>query len=198
MKIQFWGATRTVTGSMHLIQVNGHSILLDCGLYQGKRSEAYDRNKQLPFDAARLDACVLSHAHIDHTGNLPTLVKRGFRGRIWCTSATRDLCSTMLRDSANIQESDVAYVNKHRERAGLPPFKPLYRLPDVLATLHHFVSVDYHHPIEIAPGVQVTFHDAGHILGSAVVELLIEETGRPGRRRRAAAEPCGEPQQSHR
>jgi metallo-beta-lactamase family protein len=177
MKIQFWGAARTVTGSMHLIEANGCSILLDCGLFQGKRSDAYDRNKKLTIDPAQIDACILSHAHIDHSGNLPTLVKNGFNGRIFCTSATRDLCSAMLRDSAHIQESDVAYVNKRRERDGLPPFKPLYTLPDALATLRYFVSLEYGHTLEVVPGVRVTFHDAGHILGSAVVELLVEEDG---------------------
>jgi metallo-beta-lactamase family protein len=181
MKIQFLGAACTVTGSMHLLEANGHTVLLDCGLYQGKRSEAHDRNKHLPFDPTTVDACVLSHAHIDHSGNLPTLVKNGFEGRIFATSATRDLCSTMLRDSANIQESDVAYVNKHRERDGLPLFKPLYTLPDALAALRHFVSIDYGHTMEVIPGVQVTFHDAGHILGSAIVELRVEEHGQTRR-----------------
>lgn len=166
---------------MHLLEANGYKLLLDCGLYQGKRSEAYDRNKHLPFNAAEIDACILSHAHIDHSGNLPTLVKSGFAGRIVCTSATRDLCSTMLRDSANIQESDVAYVNKRREREGLAPFKPLYVLADVLATLRRFVSMDYEHTLEILPGVQVTFYDAGHILGAAAVELVIEEHGKKRR-----------------
>ncbi len=181
MKIQFWGATRTVTGSMHLLEANGYSVLLECGLYQGKRSEAYDRNKRLPIDPTQIHAVVLSHAHIDHSGNLPTLVKNGFKGRIFSTSATRDLCSTMLRDSANIQENDVAFVNKHRQRNGLSPFKPLYTLSDALATLRHFVSMDYGHTLEVAPGVRVTFHDAGHILGSAVVELSVEEHGQTKR-----------------
>lgn len=181
MRIQFWGAARAVTGSMHLLEANGYRLLLDCGLYQGKRSEAYDRNKHLPFNPAEIDACILSHAHIDHSGNLPTLVKNGFVGRIVCTSATRDLCSTMLRDSANIQESDVAYVNKRRERDGLPPFKPLYVLTDVLATLRRFISMDYEHTLEILPGVQVTFYDAGHILGAAAIELVIEEHGKKRR-----------------
>ncbi len=175
MKLEFWGAAQTVTGSMHLVRANGSTILLDCGLFQGKRSEAYDRNKQLPFDPAAIDVCVLSHAHIDHSGNLPTLVKNGFQGRIFCTSATRDLCSTMLSDSANIQTSDVEYVNKHRQRDGLPPFKPLYTLTDVLATLRHFVSLEYGNGMDIAPGVRLVFHDAGHILGSSIVELLIKE-----------------------
>jgi len=181
MKLQFWGAARTVTGSMHMLQVNGYSILLECGLLQGRRSEVYDRNKNLPFDATGVDACILSHAHIDHSGNLPSFVKNGFEGRIFCTSATRDLCSTMLRDSANIQESDVTYVNKRRQRDGLPLFKPLYTLRDVLATLRHFVSVEYGHTMEVVPGVQLRFHDAGHILGSAIVELVIEEHGKKRR-----------------
>ena len=116
MEITFYGAARTVTGSQHLLEVNGRHILLDCGLYQGPRDESKDRNRHLPFDAASVDTMVLSHAHIDHSGNIPNLVKSGFRGDIITTSATRDLCSVMLRDSAKIQESDIAYLNKRRLR----------------------------------------------------------------------------------
>jgi metallo-beta-lactamase family protein len=118
MEIQFLGAARTVTGSQHLISVNGSRILLECGLFQGKRRETFERNRNLPFDAASVDALILSHAHIDHSGNIPNLVRNGFRGTIYSTFATRDLCSAMLRDSAHIQEQDVAYVNKKRARKG--------------------------------------------------------------------------------
>ena len=181
MEIRFWGAARTVTGSMHLLTIDGKRLLLDCGMYQGKRSEAYDRNKRLPFDAASIDACILSHAHIDHSGNLPTLVKSGFRGNIYATPATRDLCSAMLLDSAHIQESDVKFVNKRRAEKGEPPFKPLYTMPDAIQALKQFVSVGYHRPFEPLPGVRATFRDTGHILGSAMVFLDVEENGRQRR-----------------
>ncbi len=125
MQITFYGAARTVTGSQHMIEVNGKRILLDCGLYQGKRSEAYERNRELPFDAASVDVMVLSHAHIDHSGNIPNLVKSGYRGDIISTFATRDLCASMLLDSGHIQEKDVYFVNKRRKR-GEPEVEPIY------------------------------------------------------------------------
>ena len=121
MKLTFHGAVRTVTGSQHLISVNGHKILLDCGLYQGSRKKSYEYNQNLPFDASEVDVLILSHAHIDHSGNVPNLVKSGFRGDIICTYATRDLCAIMLRDSAKIQKYDIEYVNKKRKRKKLPP-----------------------------------------------------------------------------
>ena len=175
MEIQFLGAAQTVTGSQHLISVNGSRILLECGLFQGKRRKSFERNRNLPFDAASVDALILSHAHIDHSGNIPNLVRSGFRGSIYCTFATRDLCSAMLRDSAYIQERDVAYVNKKRARKGQPPVEPIYTHADAVACLEHFVSVGYDRPVLVAPGVQCTFLDAGHILGSAIVLLEIEE-----------------------
>ncbi|HEY4689346.1 MAG TPA: MBL fold metallo-hydrolase [Anaerolineae bacterium] len=181
MDIRFWGAARTVTGSMHLLTINGKRLLLDCGLYQGKRSEAYDRNKHLPFDAKSVDACILSHAHIDHSGVLPILVRNGFRGSITCTSATRDLSAAMLMDSARIQENDVRYVNQRRAEKGEEPFKPLYTEADAVAALRQFVAVEYHRPFEPIPGVQAMFRDSGHILGSAMVSLDIEEGGRERR-----------------
>jgi metallo-beta-lactamase family protein len=178
MRIQFWGAARTVTGSMHLLEVNGHRLLLDCGLYQGKRKEAFERNRTLPFDARQIDAVVLSHAHIDHSGNLPSLVKAGFTGPIYSTSATRDLDAYMLLDSAHIQESDVAYVNKRRAKQGKNLFEPLYTRQDAMNTLAHFTTVEYNRPFEPLPGVQVHFRDAGHILGSAIVVIDVEEKRR--------------------
>jgi len=181
MQIQFWGAARTVTGSMHLLSVNGHKLLLDCGLYQGKRKEAFERNRQLPFDAGEIDAVILSHAHIDHSGNLPSLVKAGFVGPIYSTSATRDLAAFMLLDSAHIQESDVAYVNKRRARQGQRLFEPLYTRQDAMDTLSHFISVEYNRPFEAVPGVRVHFRDAGHILGSAIVIIDVDERGRRSR-----------------
>jgi metallo-beta-lactamase family protein len=178
MEIQFLGAARTVTGSQHLISVNGSRILLECGLFQGKRRETFERNRNLPFDAASVDALILSHAHIDHSGNIPNLVRNGFRGTIYSTFATRDLCSAMLRDSAHIQEQDVAYVNKKRARKGQPPIEPIYTTDDAIASLEHFVSVGYDRAVPVAPGVQCTFLDAGHILGSTLVLLEVEEAGR--------------------
>ena len=181
MKIQFWGAARTVTGSMHLLEVNGRKILLDCGLYQGRRKGAFERNRNLPFSGAEIDAVVLSHAHIDHSGNLPSLVKAGFDGCIHSTSATRDLCAYMLVDSAHIQENDVKYVNKRRKRQGKKLFEPLYTKVDAVEALKKFQTVDYDRPFEPVPGVTVRFRDAGHILGSAIVIVDVKENGRSSR-----------------
>ena len=132
MRITFYGAARTVTGSQHLIEVNGQQILLDCGLYQGRRADARERNRHLPFEASAVDVMVLSHAHIDHSGNIPNLVKSGFQGEIITTYATRDLCATMLLDSAHIQERDVEYVNKRRRKRGEDPVEPIYNKQDAL------------------------------------------------------------------
>jgi metallo-beta-lactamase family protein len=175
MKITFHGAARTVTGTQHLIEVNGQRILLDCGLYQGPRREAFERNRNLPFDAGAVDAMVLSHAHIDHSGNIPNLVKSGFQGDIFCTFATRDLCSTMLLDSAHIQEMDAQFVNKKRARKNEPPVQPIYTTEDALNCLDFFNAIGYRREREILPGITVKFLDAGHMLGSAVVILNIED-----------------------
>lgn len=175
MKLHFWGAARTVTGSMHLLEVNDSKILLDCGLFQGKRSLSYERNLNFPFDPKEIDVLVLSHAHIDHSGNIPNLVKQGFNGNIFSTPATRDLCAAMLPDSARINEQDIGYVNKKRARKGEPPLEPLYTEDDATNSLNFFVSIPYWRTLLIAPGVKLTYHDAGHILGSAIVVLDIEE-----------------------
>src|SRR5512143_2856386 len=126
MKITFHGAAQEVTGSMHLIEVNDKRVLLDTGMFQGRRNDTYERNLKFPFDPTTIDALVLSHAHIDHSGNIPNLVKQGYKGDIYATFATRDLCAVMLLDSAHIQESDVEFVNKKRDRKGEPPVQPLY------------------------------------------------------------------------
>ncbi len=178
MKIHFLGAARTVTGSMHLLEVNGARILLECGLFQGKRAESYRRNQTFPFDVRKIDAVLLSHAHIDHSGNLPNLVKQGFTGQIIATRATTHLVKLMLRDSGHIQESDAAYVNKKRAKKGLPPVQPLYTLEDAEKVAAYFRSVDYDDPVAVAEGVRATFMDAGHILGSAGIALDINEDGR--------------------
>jgi len=174
MKITFCGAARTVTGSQHLIEVNGLRILLDCGLYQGKRSESTERNRHFPFDPKTVDVMVLSHAHIDHSGNIPNLVKNGFRGDIVCTYATRDLCATMLMDSAHIQESDAAFINKKRKNAE-HPVEPLYTRQDATRCLESFITQGYDRPRTIAKGITLTFLDAGHMLGSGIVVLDIED-----------------------
>jgi len=181
MKLTFLGAARTVTGSMHLVEANGVRLLLDCGLFQGRRKETYERNLNFPFDPASIDAVILSHAHIDHSGNIPNLVKQGFQGPIWCTPATRDLCAAMLRDSGYIHEQDVFYLNKHRRRKGLPPVEPLYTRQDADASLPAFVTIGYGRPFPVVPGVRLTFLDAGHILGSAITLLDIEEKGKTQR-----------------
>ena len=172
------GAARNVTGSMHLLSINGSNILLECGLFQGRRRESFKRNRNLPFDATTIDAMVLSHAHIDHSGNIPNLVLSGFRGNIHTTFATRDLCSIMLRDSGYIMESDAHYLNRKLARRGLPPIEPIYNVEDATRSLKYFVSMSYHRHTWIAPGVKLTFYDAGHILGSALCVLDISENGR--------------------
>jgi len=177
MDIQFLGAARTVTGSMHLLTVNGARILLECGLFQGRRAESWKRNRSLGVDATTIDAVVLSHAHIDHSGNIPTLVKNGYRGNIYTTPATRDLCAIMLRDAGYIQESDAEYLNRKLRRQGKPLIEPLYTQEDAAQSMRHFISFHYGRSLPIAPGVTLTFYDAGHILGSALVCLDVDENG---------------------
>ncbi|MFH0736533.1 MAG: MBL fold metallo-hydrolase [bacterium] len=179
MEIEFIGAAQTVTGSMHLVRTNGYTFLLDSGLYQGKRKEAFELNRTFDlFDPEEIDFIILSHAHIDHAGNLPSLVKRGFKGNIYATFATLDLCSVMLLDSAHIQVKDTEFVNKKRKKHGQNLFEPLYVEEDVHQTMRQFVGVNYHREFVINEGIKVTFFDAGHILGSSLVFLSINENGR--------------------
>lgn len=167
--IEMWGAVGTVTGSMHVLEFEGFRILLDCGLFQGRRAEARERNAEFPFEPDRLHSCVLSHAHIDHSGNLPTLVKRGFTGTIFATMATRDLCSAMLRDSGKIQEADADWLNRRASKQGRPQnYEPLYTIADAERALYQFHGVPYHRPFHILRQVRCTYLDAGHILGSAL------------------------------
>lgn len=176
MKIEFIGGARTVTGSQHLLHVNGKKILLECGLFQGKRSETYEKNKNFRFNPAEIDVMLLSHAHIDHSGNIPNFVKNGFKGNIYATSATVDLCQIMLRDSAHLQEMDIEFVNKKRKKKGEAPVDSLYDMDDVENAMMQFIGVQYNRSIDIVPGVRAIFRDAGHILGSAGIQLDIEES----------------------
>jgi metallo-beta-lactamase family protein len=183
MKITFHGAAQTVTGSQHLIEVNGKKIMLDCGLFQGKRKEAFERNRTELCPGDSVDCLVLSHAHIDHSGRIPRLVKNGFSGDIFCTSATRDLCAVMLMDSAFIQEKDVEFVNRRREKSGQRLFEPLYTKADVAKAMEQFVGLSYSRRHQLYPGIHLTLVDAGHMLGSAHVILDIDdqETGQSRR-----------------
>ncbi|MGL4647910.1 MAG: MBL fold metallo-hydrolase, partial [Caldilineaceae bacterium] len=175
MQLRFLGAAQEVTGSMHLLEVNGKRVLLDCGLYQGRRAETFERNHKLDFVPSEIDAVVLSHAHIDHSGNIPNLVRQGFAGNVWCTTATRNLATYMLMDSGHIHEQDAAYVNKQRTRSGEEPVEPLYTQADAKRSLGQFITVGTGRPLLVADGVTVTFWPAGHILGAAFVQVDIRE-----------------------
>jgi metallo-beta-lactamase family protein len=178
MQIRFCGAARQVTGSRHLLEVGGKRILLDCGLVQGRRSEADARNRDFGFDPRDIDAVVLSHAHIDHSGALPSLVARGYAGAVHATLATAELAGIMLLDSGNIQENDAESLNRRRAKKGEPPLQPLYTVEDARRAGERLVAHAYHQLVPVVPGVTATFYDAGHILGSAVVSLEIEDQGR--------------------
>jgi metallo-beta-lactamase family protein len=175
MKISFHGAARTVTGSKHLVQLdNNESFLLDCGLFQGMGRDTDSLNAKFGFDAAKVDYVILSHAHIDHSGLLPKLVKEGFTGTIYCTPGTKALAEILLEDSAMIQRDDAKYGNKRRAKQGLPPIEPLYDIDDVNLTIPLFKAVEYNTPTKISDSVEVLFTDAGHIIGSAAVSLKIK------------------------
>jgi metallo-beta-lactamase family protein len=177
-KLKFCGAAQTVTGSSHLLTLDdGTNILLDCGLYQG-REDAYDNfNREWPFEPSEIDYLILSHAHIDHCGRIPKLVKDGFNGNIICTSATRDLAAIMLMDSAFIQEKDVSYINKSKARLGLPPLDPLYTTEDAKNCMDQFVGIGYNRWFKFRDDLSVFFADSGHILGSASVTLKVNIKG---------------------
>lgn len=191
LAVTFWGAARTVTGSMHQVEACGQSLLLDCGLYQGRRADSRIRNEKFPFRPRDINAVLLSHAHIDHCGNLPNLVKQGFAGPIYCTPATRALAGVMLGDAAKIHEEDAAYLNRKRGR-GEPVVEPLYDGRDVYRTLLRLRAVPYETAFTVAPGLEARFVDAGHLLGSATIHLRAEgpsgersltftgDLGRPG------------------
>jgi metallo-beta-lactamase family protein len=182
MHLQFFGAARTVTGSCHLVQFDdGFRLLLDCGLFQGRQAYVDDWNAHFHFDPTTIDAVILSHAHIDHCGRLPKLVKEGFRGPIYCTSATADLCRFMLMDTAGIQEKDAEWHNKRRRKENLPPLPPLYTQDDVQPVLDQLKPVDYGQTFAITKDASARLLDAGHILGSATVNLMATTHGQPVR-----------------
>lgn len=178
MQIQFLGATHEVTGSCYLITVGNSRLLVECGLVQGSRQHERKNNDPFPFTVSGIDAVILTHAHIDHSGRLPLLVKRGFKGSIFCHSATGELCDIMLKDSGYLNEKNAYWENKKRERKGLDPVEPLYTKKEAELAHKQFKSLEYGQSSEILPGITVTLRDAGHILGSAIVELELRESGR--------------------
>ena len=176
--IQILGAAQTVTGSMHLLQAGPYRILVDCGLFQGRRAESRHRNRMLPRAATEADVCLLTHAHIDHSGNIPSLVKRGFSGKVHCTDATADLCQAMLRDAARIQVSDAKWLNRrNQDDPTWEPIEALYNEDDAIKALDRFMPHEYNEPFELFPGIHVTYIDAGHILGSASIVIDVKLNG---------------------
>ncbi|MEM1435944.1 MAG: MBL fold metallo-hydrolase, partial [Pseudomonadota bacterium] len=177
MELEFFGAAGEVTGSCHIVRCNGHTLLLDCGMIQGGRGSEARNRKPFPFDPAAIDAVVLSHAHIDHSGRLPLLVKRGFRGPIHAHNATCDLAEILLEDAARLAASQARRDNERRARRGQPEVEPLYVVEDAMAALKQLRGHRYHERIELLPGISLRFFDAGHIMGSCLVELTLEEGG---------------------
>ncbi|MGF2410863.1 MBL fold metallo-hydrolase RNA specificity domain-containing protein [Ferruginibacter sp.] len=179
MKIAFHGAARTVTGSKHLLTLkNGKKYLLDCGMFQGMGKDTDAMNRQFGFDPTEITALILSHAHIDHCGLIPKFVADGFRGKIYCTPATKELAAVLMEDSAGIQENEVKYENKRRAQDGLPYLKPLYTTDQALTAVDSFVPVDYDKWFTVDENIDVMYTDAGHIIGSAAVHLKIKEDGK--------------------
>jgi metallo-beta-lactamase family protein len=174
MKIEFYGAASCVTGSSHLLKVKDKNILLDCGMYQGK-DEKERGNATFNFNPKDIDYVILSHSHIDHSGRIPLLYKQGFKGQVICTEGTKDLCNVMLPDSGHIQESEVEWKNRKRARQGLPPLEPLYTEKIANVSMYLFNGYPYDQWIELFDGFKIRFRDAGHLLGSAITEMLIED-----------------------
>lgn len=181
MNLTIYGAARSVTGSQYLLRINGKTLLLECGMFQGRREDTYRKNVHLAYPADEVDAVILSHAHIDHSGNLPNLVKNGYRGKIFTTDATAHLADVMLKDCGHIQEADAEFVNKKRARRGEPPVEPIYTIQDAEHVASHFQPMRYGESFQPVPGVTVQLVDAGHILGSAAIVLDLQENGRSTR-----------------
>jgi metallo-beta-lactamase family protein len=182
MRIQFLGAAQEVTGSKHLITTDsGKTILLDCGMYQGKGMETDEANRELGFDPKDIHYLLLSHAHIDHSGLIPYIYHLGFRGKIYCTAATRDLCELMLQDTAFIQEQDVRWYNKKMDRQNKPKIKPLFDMSDAQQVMKLFRTVDYDTPYRLNEEIEILFTNSGHMLGSAVISVAITENGQTKR-----------------
>jgi len=177
MELEFLGAAREVTGSCYLIRCGDQRLLVDCGLIQGSREDEARNAEPFPFDPKRIDAVVLTHSHLDHSGRLPLLVKNGFKGPVYTQRAARDLCRIMLKDAGFLAEKDVEYENRKRARKHLPPVEPLYTVADAQDAMHRFKVLDYEDRRRILPGVELRLRDAGHILGSAIAELWLEEGG---------------------
>ena len=178
MKITFLGATKTVTGSNFLIEACGKKFLVDCGMYQGKLELELKNDEPFEFDPTQIDFMILTHAHIDHSGRIPKLYNEGFKNPVYAHKATCDLCSIMLPDSGHIQEMEVQWRNKRRKRKGLPELPPLYTAEDAVRCLEIFYPVKYDEIIEITENIQVRFNDAGHMLGSSIVEIWTKEDGK--------------------
>ncbi|MCU7812272.1 MAG: MBL fold metallo-hydrolase [Candidatus Thiodiazotropha sp. (ex Notomyrtea botanica)] len=178
MQIEFYGATSGITGSCHILRANGHTILLDCGLIQGRREEMEKNRRPFPFSMDEISAVVLSHGHIDHSGRIPLLVKQGFQGPVYAQNATVDLCDILLQDSAFLQEKDAQYENKWRKRKKKPFIEPLYTVDDARNALENLQGLRYREKREILPGIHIRYQDAGHILGSCCVEVWLNESGK--------------------
>ena len=178
MKITFLGATKTVTGSNFLVEAAGKKFLVDCGMYQGAAEDEWENSAPFAFDVNEIDFMLLTHAHIDHSGRIPKLYNDGFRGNIFATKATCDLCSIMLPDSGHIQEMEIEWKNRKRTRKGLDPIPPLYTAEDALKCLDIFVPIKYDEIIDIDENIHVRFNDAGHMLGSAIIEVWADENGK--------------------
>ena len=178
MNITFYGGAQAVTGSMFLLEVNRKKILLECGLFQGKRHEMYEKNKNFEFDPSEIDVLLLSHAHIDHSGNVPNLVKHGFKGKIYATRATLELCEILLKDSAYLQDREVEFVNRIRKKQKLEPFEVLYSIGDAERCQEYFEPVELDRKYNITKNISFTLREAGHILGSCSIVFEIRERGK--------------------
>ena len=178
MNITFCGASRTVTGSCHLVEAAGQKFLIDCGMFQGKLTDQMLNYEDFPFDINEIDFVILTHAHIDHSGRIPKLYKQGYQGKIYCTNATKDLCSIMLADSGHIQEKEIEWVNRKRMRAGKKPTEAMYTAQDGIDSIKLFHGLNYEEEVKINKNLKFRLLDAGHMLGSAIVELYITENGK--------------------